>query len=204
MVRASFQLSADRGRNWSSGKLMVVLLALVVGCGEPDPVPSGQNPFSGSPSTPGPVQPPRAISSGQLTRGAPPPVASRVGSGDRRTSGPPASGGAATNGTAGDGTSSGPDGSDALPQFPEEDRAIAEATRLIDENPFTTHVAYNNRAVAYYGKGDLERALADLNRALEIKPDYAEALKNRSVVYDALGEPSKARADLAAAKRLGQ
>jgi len=41
---------------------------------------------------------------------------------------------------------------------------------------------YNNRGVAYYMKGEYDRAIRDYNKAIELKPDCAEAYYNRGTV----------------------
>jgi len=44
-------------------------------------------------------------------------------------------------------------------------------------------VAYNNRANARRGKGDLEGAIADYTKAVELIPKYAEAFYNRGAAH---------------------
>ena len=46
----------------------------------------------------------------------------------------------------------------------------------------TTIVAY-----AYGNKGEQERAIRDLTKAIEIKPDYVDAYNNRGNVYNNKG-----------------
>ncbi len=41
-----------------------------------------------------------------------------------------------------------------------------------------------------------EQALADLNHALELNPEFAQVYGNRGLVYKAIGETEKAIADL--------
>jgi hypothetical protein len=183
---------------------------LTAGCGEGEPAPSNANPFASSPPPAGPVAPPRAVSSEQLVRGAPPPAGRTPR--PPATRGPAAPGGNGTrtpNGThPGNGTpeaaETGDDPEPAPPNTSEQDNAIAAATRMIQDNPRSAHVAYNNRAVAYYQKGDLPRALADLNKAIGLNPEYAEAYMNRGVVYEQLGQSARAEADYARARQLSQ
>ena len=52
---------------------------------------------------------------------------------------------------------------------------------LIKMNPDSAK-AYNNRGIIYYTKGDYEQALADYTQAVKLKPDYADALRNREQV----------------------
>jgi tetratricopeptide (TPR) repeat protein len=46
-------------------------------------------------------------------------------------------------------------------------------------------VAYNNRGTAYYGKGDLDRAIDDFSEAIQLRPDYSTALNNRGCAHAA-------------------
>jgi len=55
--------------------------------------------------------------------------------------------------------------------------------------------AWNNRGAVRYARGDVGGALADFDRALELRPDYPEALNNRGIVRQRLGAPSGALAD---------
>ncbi len=44
--------------------------------------------------------------------------------------------------------------------------------------------AYNLRGLAYDGKGDYDRAIADYNEAIRLKRDYAVAYNNRCLAYE--------------------
>jgi len=52
------------------------------------------------------------------------------------------------------------------------DQAITACSRLIKRNPKDA-AAFNNRGIAYKAKGDLDRAIADLNEAIRLSPDRA-------------------------------
>src|SRR6516164_9642722 len=56
------------------------------------------------------------------------------------------------------------------------DAAISEYQQVIELHPELAE-AYSNLAVAQKRKGQLNRAIENLNRALERKPDFAAALK---------------------------
>ena len=51
-------------------------------------------------------------------------------------------------------------------------------------------------------KGDFDRAIADFNRAIELKPDYAEAYNNRGNAYSDKGDFDHAIADFSKAIEL--
>ena len=51
-------------------------------------------------------------------------------------------------------------------------------------------------ATAYSGLGNYKQAIEDYDRAIEIKPGYAEAYINRGVAYNGLGNYRQAIEDL--------
>ena len=61
------------------------------------------------------------------------------------------------------------------------------------------YLAYHGRALAYYNEDLFDLALDDFDKAIEFKPDYAEALRNRGVMLGNQGQYAAARADLQAA-----
>ncbi len=68
-------------------------------------------------------------------------------------------------------------------------------TDVISKYPMVP-VAYNNRALTYKGEGNYELAMADYNRALQVKPTDTEALSNRGNIYFATGRYDLALADM--------
>ena len=75
------------------------------------------------------------------------------------------------------------------------DYAIMACTNLIEGGKLDARdqsVAYTNRAVAFRKRGGLNRALADLNRALEQDPKHYRALEQLGQAYDALGKKPEA------------
>ena len=64
------------------------------------------------------------------------------------------------------------------------------------------HVFYNNRGISYKEERQLDRALKDFNKALELSPNFAEAYNNRGNVYRNMGDLSKAFDDYDTAIRL--
>ena len=57
-------------------------------------------------------------------------------------------------------------------------------------------MAYNSRGIVWEKKGDLKKALADFNRAVELDPDYPSAYYNRSGLYERMGNLKAALADV--------
>ena len=60
-----------------------------------------------------------------------------------------------------------------------------------------------NRGLAHSKKGELELAIKNYTKAIELKPDYADAFYNRSKTWLRLGETEKAKSDMAAASSIG-
>lgn len=60
--------------------------------------------------------------------------------------------------------------------------AVAEYTRAIEADPANAQ-AYNNRAYTYMRREDSAPALADLDEALRLRPDYVNALINRGDIH---------------------
>src|SRR5262249_9368062 len=55
--------------------------------------------------------------------------------------------------------------------------------------------AYSDRGIAYYNKGDYDRAVADFSKVIERNPNYAKAYINRGNAYDNKGDHDRAIAD---------
>ena len=62
---------------------------------------------------------------------------------------------------------------------------------------------YYNRGLAHSKKGELELAIADYTKAIELKLDYADAYYRRSKAWLHLGETEKAKADMKIASNIG-
>lgn len=92
----------------------------------------------------------------------------------------------------------------------EMDKAIAAFSHIIDGNGGTAGAVeaknlasvYNLRGMCHEAKDELNPALADYSKAIEIDPKMAEAYGNRAMLYVKLGETEKAKADATAAKRI--
>jgi tetratricopeptide (TPR) repeat protein len=60
--------------------------------------------------------------------------------------------------------------------------AVEAYTEVLQVNPHSVE-ALNWRAMAYDDLDDLDRALADLNKAVQLVPNYADAFNNRGEIY---------------------
>ena len=58
------------------------------------------------------------------------------------------------------------------------------------------------KGIVAYRKGDLDAALADLSRAIALKPTFMLAYINRGIVLYRMGKLDLALADVARAKRI--
>jgi tetratricopeptide (TPR) repeat protein len=56
-------------------------------------------------------------------------------------------------------------------------------------------LAYSNRGLAYNGKGEYDKAIADYTQALRINPNYVNAYFNRGNAYYYKKDYARARAD---------
>ena len=63
-------------------------------------------------------------------------------------------------------------------------------------------VVYHSRGLAYYDKGDDDRAIADYNEAIRLDPNFAYAYSSRGLAYDHKGDLGRADPDYNQAIRL--
>jgi len=85
------------------------------------------------------------------------------------------------------------------------DVAIAACNRAIQSGQLVAEdlaATYSNRGTEWLGKGEYDRALADYNEAIRLRPDYAEIFNNRGNVWRKKGEYDRAIADYNEAIRL--
>jgi tetratricopeptide (TPR) repeat protein len=85
----------------------------------------------------------------------------------------------------------------------EPKRAIEAHTLAIELNPEDIYADYIGRANAYDEAGDIQRALADYEHALELKPNFAETYYNRGVSRQHYGQTDEAKRDFLRAYDLG-
>jgi tetratricopeptide (TPR) repeat protein len=63
-------------------------------------------------------------------------------------------------------------------------------------------VAFHNRGLAYVAKDDIDRAIADYTRAIELNPNYGPAFEARGRAYARKGDYIRAIADVTRASEL--
>ena len=63
-------------------------------------------------------------------------------------------------------------------------------------------IAYYSRGLAYYDKGDDDRAIAEYNEAIRLDPKFAQAYSSRGLAYDHKGDLGHADPDYNEAIRL--
>jgi len=78
---------------------------------------------------------------------------------------------------------------------------IKSCTTLIERGRKDA-VAFNSRGAAYQAKGDLDKAIADYDQAITLKPDYAAAYENRARAFASKGDYTRALADVTKAGEL--
>jgi tetratricopeptide (TPR) repeat protein len=83
------------------------------------------------------------------------------------------------------------DGKGAIDRFSD---ALAKKTE--HSSSLNHSIVYFYRGLTYLFKRDSDHALADLNQAIKLQPELAEAYVNRSVIYSAKGDYSRSLADL--------
>jgi tetratricopeptide (TPR) repeat protein len=76
------------------------------------------------------------------------------------------------------------------------DQAINDYTRAIELGVDSPYWTYSNRGLSYAQSGDIPRALTDLNEAIKINPEFADAYFIRGLVYSDLGNSEQAISDL--------
>ena len=78
------------------------------------------------------------------------------------------------------------------------DEGIAACTRQIESGRWQGHnlaISYYNRGIFHYDQDELDKAIADYSKALELSPNYASAFNNRGNAHSAKGDLDLAIAD---------
>jgi len=78
---------------------------------------------------------------------------------------------------------------------------IKGCSALIQRDPRNA-IAYHNRGLAYAAKDDLDRAVADYTKAIELNPNYGPAFDGRGRVLARQGDYPRALADVTRASEL--
>ena len=81
------------------------------------------------------------------------------------------------------------------------DVRIKSCSEIIRSEP-NNAIAYHNRGIAHQSKGDLERALADYDTAIQLDPNYRSAYDARGRIYATKGDYARALADVTRASEL--
>ena len=82
---------------------------------------------------------------------------------------------------------------------------IAACSRLLDSGRLQDKplgIAYELRGLAFLDRGDIPHAISDLDRAVELAPDFAPAYQNRGNAWYARGNYGQALADYDATIRI--
>ncbi len=64
-------------------------------------------------------------------------------------------------------------------------------------------MGYDNRAIAYEKKGELDKAIADFTEVIRLDPQEGGRYFERGLAYQKKGEKAKAEVDFTQAKKLG-
>ena len=83
------------------------------------------------------------------------------------------------------------------------DVRLEACSRVIGTTPEDA-TAYYNRGSTYQQKGDVDRALADYSKAIELKPNYGAAYNARGLVHAAKGDYPQALADVMRADEIAK
>ena len=87
-------------------------------------------------------------------------------------------------------------------QFDEAIRLYGQAIAAGGLSADNLATIYNNRGIAYWSKGDFDKAIADYDAAIRIRPNYVAAYHNRAMANNDKGRSDQAIADYDTAIRL--
>ena len=72
------------------------------------------------------------------------------------------------------------------------EKAIEFYSQAIDANP-SDHTIYGNRSASYHNLKNFEQALADGNKCVELKPDWAKGYQRKAMALHGLGKLAEAQ-----------
>ena len=81
-------------------------------------------------------------------------------------------------------------------------RAIQACTQIIGRGNRKLDETYKSRGDAYFASGDYERAIADLSKAITLKPQDVNGYIRRGIAYEKKGDHEHAIADFSTVIRL--
>ncbi len=90
-------------------------------------------------------------------------------------------------------------------QGKDDDLRMRACTQIISQKEWSDEVrryAYLSRGVAYAKKRDNEKAIADFTQAIQLKPEFSQAIAARGGAYEQNGDKEKAIADYRAALKI--
>lgn len=88
-------------------------------------------------------------------------------------------------------------------QLDRYENAVQDSTRAIQLGTASPEIAYTNRGLSHFLQGDYNQGALDLNKALEINPDHANAHFLQGLMYTDFGENELAIDELERALSLG-
>ncbi len=83
------------------------------------------------------------------------------------------------------------------------DKSVSDFKQFLKSNPNDERVLFSI-AMIYFNKGEMKESIPWLNRAIAIKPGFANYIWLRSMAYKQLGDKANALSDAIKAKDLGQ
>lgn len=82
------------------------------------------------------------------------------------------------------------------------DKALEHFSGMISKNIGATRDVFGSRAVIYLKRGQINEALADLDQAIKLDPNFFDAYMNRGTAYGLLGRAKEALMDFDQALKL--
>jgi tetratricopeptide (TPR) repeat protein len=80
---------------------------------------------------------------------------------------------------------------------------IKSCSMLVQRDPYDA-VAYHDRGTAYGLAGEVDNAIADYDKAIQLKPDFAPAYNSRGLAYVSKGDYTRGLTDVTTATQLAR